>query len=187
MRGFSEIKIDAEFLDPPGDETSKTRKAESDAPLYKEFRLLSIDKIVDPHEGETDYDQAYGIAESAAKLGIINPIAVRKVEFERNGKLRHKYEVIAGSNRLCAAQLLGDKFIYCAVVERSDDAFVKQIRLAENLFRKHLTVLQHAEMLTDWVEPHRLKSFWLTLPRKDGDDRAAATRKRRAICRLERR
>jgi ParB-like chromosome segregation protein Spo0J len=47
--------------------------------------------------------------------------------------------------------LLGEEMIPCTYVEDDDD-LVRQVQIAENLFRRNETVLKQSEMLAEWVE-----------------------------------
>jgi ParB family transcriptional regulator, chromosome partitioning protein len=80
------------------------------------------------------------LAESFKSQGILQPLVVRAKNGDENDK---KYEVIAGSRRLRAAQLADLKTVPMRVVELSDsDAVLAQV--TENLQREDIHPLEEA-------------------------------------------
>ena len=112
-------------------------------------RSVRIGRILDPRpDRELDYTLALSIAESARTIGFLHPIAVRKVQTERKGRIRTKTVLVAGAHRLAAARHLGHERIDCLFVSNDDDTSVQLVQVGEDLFRKHLTVLRRAELVT---------------------------------------
>jgi hypothetical protein len=119
----------------------------------EQYRSVRVSKIVDPNSiRELDDDLVNSIAESAQVVGLIQPIAVRKVKVERDGKVSTKIVVVAGAHRLQAARILGHRRIDCRFIENDDVSFVQLVQIGEQLFRKHLSVLSQSELLTKWCE-----------------------------------
>ncbi|HEV7415805.1 MAG TPA: ParB N-terminal domain-containing protein, partial [Tianweitania sediminis] len=83
------------------------------------------------------------IADSIAKLGLINPVRVR-----RSGD---GYEVIAGHHRFAAVGSLGLADIDCIVVD-DDDVAAEMAMIAENLHRSELSKLERDEQISRWIE-----------------------------------
>ena len=99
---------------------------------------------------ELDWALVFSITESARTIGFLHPIAVREHQIERKGKLRTKTVLVAGAHRLAAARRLSYERIDCIYIDYNDDTTVKLVQIGEDLFRKQLTVLRHAELLTKW-------------------------------------
>jgi hypothetical protein len=109
-----------------------------------EHGRIKISRILIPKELETTEQRiVFEIAESMKVHGLLEPIAVRRLPGS------DEFELVAGAHRLQAAELVGEKKIDCVYVD-GDDTYVKLVRLGENLWRKDLTVLQRAEMMTEW-------------------------------------
>jgi ParB/RepB/Spo0J family partition protein len=75
------------------------------------------------------------LAESIEEIGLINPIRVRRVG--------EGYEVIAGSHRLSACDLVGLRNIPCIIV-KDDDLHAELAMIDENLMRAELTAADRA-------------------------------------------
>jgi ParB-like chromosome segregation protein Spo0J len=83
---------------------------------------------------------------------LLQPIAVREQKIERKGKLRIRIVLVAGAHRLAAARHLQYERVDCIYVDFEDEASVQLVQIGEDLFRKHLTVLRQAELVTKWYE-----------------------------------
>ncbi len=79
------------------------------------------------------------LADSIKAQGIIQPVVVRKLGFE-------KYEIIAGERRWRAAQLAGLQQVP-VVIKEIDDRTAMAIALIENIQREDLNPLEEAEAL----------------------------------------
>ena len=84
------------------------------------------------------------LADSIKAQGIIQPIVVRKISFE-------KYEIIAGERRWRAAQVVG--LIQVPVVIKDiDDRSAMAMALIENIQREDLNSLEEAEALKRLID-----------------------------------
>jgi ParB family chromosome partitioning protein len=102
---------------------------------------------------ECDAEQVRLIANSMEKVSLINPIIVTTSPRHTNkqpGKVGSDFNLVAGRHRLEAAKLLGWTHIdaICVVADKIEDRLRE---IAENLFRKELTVLERSELLTEWT------------------------------------
>jgi ParB-like chromosome segregation protein Spo0J len=88
------------------------------------------------------------LAESIEEIGLINPIRVRRVG--------EGYEVIAGSHRLSACDLVGLRNIPCIIV-MDDDLHAELAMIDENLMRNELSASDRA------VQTARRKAIYLEL------------------------
>jgi ParB family chromosome partitioning protein len=79
------------------------------------------------------------LADSIKAQGIIQPVLVRKLGFE-------KFEIIAGERRWRAAQLAGLQQVP-VVIKEIDDRTAMAIALIENIQREDLNPLEEAEAL----------------------------------------
>jgi ParB family chromosome partitioning protein len=84
------------------------------------------------------------LADSIKAQGIIQPIIVRQLAFE-------KYEIIAGERRWRAAQLAGLTQVPI-VVKEMDDRSAMAVALIENIQREDLNPLEEAEALKRLLE-----------------------------------
>ena len=84
------------------------------------------------------------LADSIKAQGIIQPIVVRNIAFE-------KYEIVAGERRWRAAQLAGLQQVPI-VIKEIDDHTAMAIALIENIQREDLNPLEEAEALKRLLE-----------------------------------
>ncbi len=84
------------------------------------------------------------LADSIKAQGIIQPILVRKVGFE-------KYEIIAGERRWRAAQVVG-LIQVPVVIKEIDDRSAMAMALIENIQREDLNALEEAEALKRLID-----------------------------------
>ncbi|MBA7552387.1 Stage 0 sporulation protein J [subsurface metagenome] len=83
------------------------------------------------------------LAASIRRIGLINPLVV-----QREGE---SYILVAGHRRLAAVRILGDERVRCII--RADSAVkVKEVALAENLFRLDLSPVEQACAIKDILE-----------------------------------
>jgi len=98
---------------------------------------LQIENIRHRQDARHRDDAAlHALVESIDEIGLINPIRVREIG---DGL----YEVVAGSHRLQAAELLGWQEI-AAFVSRDDDLHAELAMIDENLVRAELSVVDRA-------------------------------------------
>ena len=88
------------------------------------------------------------LADSIKAQGIIQPIVVRQVAFQ-------KYEIIAGERRWRAAQLAGLSEVP-VVIKEIDDRAAMAIALIENIQREDLNPLEEAESLKRLLDEFNL-------------------------------
>lgn len=121
-------------------------------------RMATKDIVVPDGRGELDYELVFQIQESFAFTNgePLSPIIVRYVT-GRKGKVR---ELVCGAHRLGAVRGAGLKFIDCLVVD-ADDEQATLLWHGEDLFRKQLSVLRKAEVLTDFVRVASAKTRFL--------------------------
>ncbi|KKL53581.1 hypothetical protein LCGC14_2274000 [marine sediment metagenome] len=107
--------------------------------------LIEMDKIkCGENLGRLDFDddEVEDLAVSIGRIGLINPIIVRKKD--------EMFEIIAGHRRYVAAKKCGMETIACYVHEgKETDA--TEITIAENLFRTDLTPVETACMVNDII------------------------------------
>jgi ParB-like chromosome segregation protein Spo0J len=115
-----------------------------------DISLVKVADIVVPAKLEKpNPDDVAKLAESVRNVGIIHPVPVRR-KVTAFGK-RSEIELVTGLTRFESYKLLGEQTIPCTYVEDDDD-LVRQIQIAENLFRRDDTVLKKSELLAEWVE-----------------------------------
>jgi len=117
------------------------------------YQWIKIKKILLPKSDEKlDEEIVRGIAESIAVVDLPHPIAVRRVtEKTKDGKTKERIVLVAGAHRLAAMKRLDQEKIPCIFVD-GDEAEVQLVRLAEDLWRRTLTVLRRSEMLVEYVK-----------------------------------
>jgi ParB-like nuclease domain len=100
------------------------------------FEMIEVEKILIPKSHtKVDPKIVAEIAESLDFIEIINAIAVRRVG--------EAIVLVAGAHRLQAAKIAGRKEIACRFV-KGDDDYAQLVSLGENLWRKQVSVLDHA-------------------------------------------
>jgi ParB-like chromosome segregation protein Spo0J len=117
------------------------------------YQWIKIKKILLPKSDEKlDEGIVKGIAESIVVIDLLHPIPVRRVtEKTKDGKTKEWIVLVAGAHRLEAMKRLGQEKILCIFVN-GDEAEAQLVHLAEDLFRKNLTVLRRSEMLVEYVK-----------------------------------
>ena len=103
--------------------------------LVNEIELSKID--VNPFQPRTHFDEEAlnELAESIKKLGIIQPITVRKVD--------GRYQLITGERRFRASKIAGLVNIP-AYVRTADDQGMLEMALVENIQRQDLDAIEIA-------------------------------------------
>lgn len=113
------------------------------------MRIIARDIIcINPQNPRADQGDLSELAASIKAHGIIQPIAVRRVE--------DGYMVVAGSRRLAAAKLAGLDRIPCVVVDVDDDQ-AHELATAENVIRQDMSLIDEiraVERLTLTGESH---------------------------------
>ena len=88
------------------------------------------------------------LAASITSQGVIQPLVVRKVTYD-------KYEIIAGERRWHAAQIAGLSEVP-VIVREIDDQVALAIGLIENIQRESLTPLEEAKALQQLIEDFKM-------------------------------
>lgn len=103
--------------------------------LVKEIAVDQID--INPFQPRTNFDEEAlrELADSIAKLGIIQPLTVRELD--------GRYQLISGERRLRAAKLLGLKVVP-AFIRTADDQGMLEMALVENIQREDLNAIEVA-------------------------------------------
>ena len=114
--------------------------------MSEEIENVEVDSIK-WGENETrlgiDPDEISDLAASIGRIGLINPLTVKKIE--------DGFVIVAGHRRYQAALKCGMKTVPCRVI-CLEDAGVKEVVIAENLFRTDLSVVEEACMIHDVIE-----------------------------------
>jgi ParB family chromosome partitioning protein len=115
------------------------------------LKILSINDLqrgkFQPRE-DINPDTLKELANSISAQGIIQPLVVRKVTYD-------KYEVIAGERRWRAAKIAGLKEVP-VIVREINDQIALAIGLIENIQRESLTPLEEAKALRKLIEDFKM-------------------------------
>ena len=98
---------------------------------------ISVEKIeTNPFQPRTDFDEQAlkELAESIRQQGIIQPVTVRKMGYDR-------YQIISGERRFRASKLAGLEFIP-AYVRIANDQSMLEMALVENIQRENLNPIE---------------------------------------------
>lgn len=97
---------------------------------------------------DIDPDTLNELAESITSQGVIQPLVVRKITY-------NKFEIIAGERRWRAAQIAGLSEVP-VIVREIDDQVALAIGLIENIQRESLTPLEEAKALQQLIEDFKM-------------------------------
>ena len=100
---------------------------------------IEIDKIeTNPFQPRTDFDEnaLNELAESIKNQGVIQPVTVRKMGYD-------KYQLISGERRLRASKLAGLKTIPVFIRVANDEQML-EMALIENIHRENLNAIEVA-------------------------------------------
>ena len=113
----------------------------SDVKKTSENYNLDITKIVpnsnQPRQ-EFDKKSMVDLIESINEKGILQPLAVRKIN-------DNSYELIAGERRLRAAQSIGLKTVPAFIIKVENESEMMELALIENIQRDNLNSIEEAE------------------------------------------
>ena len=126
---------------------------------------IDIDKIeTNPFQPRTDFDEnALGeLAESIKNQGVIQPVTVRKMGYD-------KYQLISGERRLRASKLAGLKTIPVFIRVANDEQML-EMALIENIHRENLNAIEVAISYQRLIEECKLTQDQLS--EKIGKDRS---------------
>ncbi|HSW46399.1 MAG TPA: ParB/RepB/Spo0J family partition protein [Phycisphaerae bacterium] len=131
-------------------------------------RMIKVSQLrPNPSQPRREFpaDQLKALADSIARTGIIQPIAVRPA-----GK--DTYEIIVGERRWRAAQMAGVSEVPAVVREASDEQML-EVALVENIFREDLNAIDRATAYKRYCD-----TFGLTaeqVAQRLGEDRTTVT------------
>jgi ParB-like chromosome segregation protein Spo0J len=115
--------------------------------IVTEFHQIPLINIIVPESRrKVDPDAVKELAASIDRLGLQQPITVRKVV--RRG-VHWENELVAGRHRLEAARLLEHKSILARIIT-ADDSKARLLEISENLHRSNMTTLERAEQIDEW-------------------------------------
>lgn len=129
--------LSALLKDPENDiKSSKDKNADK---VIGNIVELEIDNIeVNPFQPRTKFNEEFlrELASSIKELGVIQPITVRKIGFE-------KYQLVSGERRFRASKLIGLKTIP-AYIRIANDQESLEMALVENIQRQDLDPIEIA-------------------------------------------
>ncbi len=111
----------------------------SNRPASTTFDEVKIEHIVaNPYQPRTEFDEEAlnDLAASIEKLGVIQPITLRKTG-------ENQYQIIAGERRFRASQRVGLKKIP-AYIRKAEDEDMLEMALVENIQREDLDAIEVA-------------------------------------------
>ena len=126
---------------------------------------IDIDKIeTNPFQPRTDFDETAlnELAESIKNQGVIQPVTVRKMGYD-------KYQLISGERRLRASKMAGLKTIPVFIRVANDEQML-EMALIENIHRKNLNAIEVAISYQRLLEECKLTQDQLS--EKVGKDRS---------------
>ena len=129
---------------------------------------IEIDKIeTNPFQPRTDFDEnaLKELAESIKTQGVIQPVTVRKMGYD-------KYQLISGERRLRASKLAGMKTIPVFIRVANDEQML-EMALIENIHRENLNAIEVAISYQRLLEECQLTQDQLS--EKVGKDRSTVS------------
>jgi len=116
-----------------------------------EPRIVSIrlDSIQLRDKRETNDEAINDLAVSIRDIGLINPVSAAVAGEDENGE--KTYLVYGGTNRCKAAKKLGWEWINAIVLDGDEDE-LRLCEISENIFRNDPTVLEWADLITEYIE-----------------------------------
>jgi len=101
------------------------------------LRIIDIEPNTSQPRQDFDEERLAQLSESIARHGLIQPVAVRKMN---NGR----YQIIAGERRWRASRMAGLKEIPAVILE-ADELHAVELAMIENLQREDLNPVEEAE------------------------------------------
>lgn len=129
--------LSALLKDPDNDiKSAKDKNADKVVGSIVELEIETIE--VNPHQPRTSFNEVAlkELASSIRELGVIQPITVRKIEF-------NKYQLVSGERRYRASKLIGLKTIP-AYIRIANDQETLEMALVENIQRQDLDPVEIA-------------------------------------------
>ncbi|MDC1063949.1 ParB/RepB/Spo0J family partition protein, partial [Flavobacteriales bacterium] len=119
--------------------TDITENRDNEKNLVSTINNISIEDIqINPFQPRTEFDEEklFELSESIKELGIIQPITVRKLGY-------NKYQLISGERRLRASKILNLKTIP-SYIRIANDEQMLEMALVENIQRDNLNPIDIA-------------------------------------------
>ena len=140
--------LDAILKSPDTDITAKDISGNYVAGAIAEIELYKIE--ANPFQPRTDFDEMLlrDMAESIKAQGIIQPVTVRKLGYD-------KFQLIAGERRLRASQLAKLTHVP-AFIRIANDEQMLEMALIENIHRKNLNSIEVAISYQRLIEECKL-------------------------------
>lgn len=154
--------LDAILQSPETDITSKDISGNFVAGAVANIPVSQIDSNPFQPRSEFEAEALKELASSIREQGIIQPITVRKLGYD-------KYQLISGERRLRAAQIIGLKEIP-AYIRVANDEQMLELALIENIHREDLNPIEIAISYQRLMEECKLKQE--DLSQKVSKDRA---------------
>ena len=157
--------LDAILQSPETDITSRDISGDYVAGAIAGVAIAKIG--ANPFQPRTNFDgeSLRELAESIKSQGIIQPLTVRKIGYDR-------YQLIAGERRLKAAEMSGLKEVPCYIRVANDEQML-ELALIENIHRKDLNAVEIAISYQRLIEELNLTQE--DVSQKVGKDRATVS------------
>jgi len=157
--------LDAILQSPETDITSRDISGDYVAGAIADIAISKIG--ANPFQPRTSFeaDSLEELAQSIKMQGIIQPITVRKIGYDR-------YQLIAGERRLKAAEITGLKAVPCYIRVANDEQML-ELALIENIHRKDLNAIEIAISYQRLIDELNLTQE--DVSQKVGKDRATVS------------
>jgi len=157
--------LDAILQSPETDITSRDISGDYVAGAIADIAISKIG--ANPFQPRTNFEaeSLEELAQSIRQQGIIQPLTVRKIGYDR-------YQLIAGERRLKAAEISGLKAVPCYIRVANDEQML-ELALVENIHRKDLNAIEIAISYQRLIEELNLTQEDISL--KVGKDRATVS------------
>jgi ParB family chromosome partitioning protein len=157
--------LDAILQSPETDITSRDISGDYVAGAVADIAISKIG--ANPFQPRTNFEaeSLEELAQSIKLQGIIQPLTVRKIGYDR-------YQLIAGERRLKAAELSGLKAVPCYIRVANDEQML-ELALIENIHRKDLNAIEIAISYQRLIEELNLTQE--DVSQKVGKDRATVS------------
>lgn len=157
--------LDAILQSPETDITSRDISGDYVAGAIADIAISKIG--ANPFQPRTNFDveSLDELAQSIRLQGLIQPLTVRKIGYDR-------YQLIAGERRLKAAGIAGLKAVPCYIRVANDEQML-ELALIENIHRKDLNAIEIAISYQRLIEELNLTQE--DVSQKVGKDRATVS------------
>jgi len=157
--------LDAILQSPETDITSRDISGDYVAGAIADIAISKI--VTNPFQPRKNFEieSLEELAQSIRLQGIIQPLTVRKIGYDR-------YQLIAGERRLKAAEITGLKAVPCYIRVANDEQML-ELALIENIHRKDLNAIEIAISYLRLIEELNLTQE--DVSQKVGKDRATVS------------